>query len=101
MLLPRPPAAAIFAGLTLLALACVMIYWPGLSGPFLFDDFANLDALGQYNGVRDWQTFKLFVLGNASGPTGRPIAMLSFLIDARNWPTDPRPFKTTNLSFTF
>ena len=97
MLLPRPSAAAIFAGLTLLALACVMIYWPGLSGPFLFDDFANLDALGQYNGVRDWQTFKLFVLGNASGPTGRPVAMLSFLIDARNWPTEPRPFKTTNL----
>ncbi len=74
-----------------------MIYWPGLSGPFLFDDFANLDALGKYNGVRDWETFKLFVLGNASGPTGRPVAMLSFLIDARNWPTDPRPFKTTNL----
>ncbi len=97
MLLPRPSAAAIFAGLTLLSLSCVMIYWPGLSGPFLFDDFANLDALGQYNGVRDWQTFKLFVLGNASGPTGRPVAMLSFLIDARNWPTDPRPFKTTNL----
>ncbi len=97
MLLSRPPTAVISAGLVLLALTCVMIYWPGLSGPFLFDDFANLDALGKYNGVKDWGTFRLFVFGNASGPTGRPIAMLSFLIDARNWPTDPRPFKTTNL----
>lgn len=95
--LSRPSIITLAAGLTLLALACAAVYWPGLRGPFLFDDFANLNALGEYNGVRDWETFRLFVFGNTSGPTGRPVAMLSFLIDATNWPTDPRPFKTTNL----
>jgi hypothetical protein len=73
------------------------VYWPGLAGPFLFDDFANLTALGDYGGIRNWETFKLFVFGNHSGPTGRPIAMLSFLLNATNWPTNPWPFKFTNL----
>ncbi len=96
--LPRPSVVVTFAGLILLTLICIIVYWPGLSGPFLFDDFANLNALGKYNGVRDWETFRLFVFGNTSGPTGRPVTMLSFLMDANNWPTDPRPFKTTNLA---
>ena len=73
------------------------IYWPGLSGPFLFDDFANLDALGAYGGVVDWESLKLFVLGNNSGPTGRPISMLSFLLNDFTWPSTAHSFKYTNL----
>jgi tetratricopeptide (TPR) repeat protein len=85
------------SALYLLALLSATCYWPGLSGPFLFDDYANLPALGAFNGVRDWATFKLYLFGNQSGPTGRPLAMLSFLIDDNNWPSDPRAFKYTNL----
>ena len=83
--------------LPLLVLLTAVVYWPGLTGPFLFDDFANLDALGQYGGVRDLETLRLFVLGGHSGPAGRPIALLSFLLDSTTWPADPRPFKVTNL----
>ena len=86
--------AAIFVALALLAITA---YWPGLSGPFLFDDFANLNALGKFGGVRDFDTLKLYLFGGYSGPTGRPISLLSFLIDGQNWPTDPAPFKRTNL----
>lgn len=77
--------------------AVVIAYWPGLTGPWLLDDFGSLVKLGDYGGVRDWETFKTFVFGGTAGPTGRPLALLSFLIDGQNWPTDAWPFKRTNL----
>lgn len=73
------------------------VYWPGLKGPFLFDDFANLDALGKYNSVHDWETLHLYVFGNTAGPSGRPLSMLSFLLNDNTWPSDPWSFKYTNL----
>ena len=81
-----------------LVLLCVAgAYWPGLSGPFIFDDFGSIPALGNRGGVVDWESFKSFVFGGHSGPTGRPISLLTFLIDANNWPADAWPFKRTNL----
>ena len=77
--------------------AVVIAYWPGLAGPWLFDDFDSLSALGDFGGVRDWETFKAFVLGGTAGPTGRPLALLSFLIDGQDWPTEAWPFKRTNV----
>jgi len=74
-----------------------LIYWPGLAGGFLFDDYSNLKLLGQYGPVDDWQTFWLYILSGFSGPTGRPLAYLSFLVDANHWPADPWPFKRTNV----
>lgn len=88
---------AYYGGWILLLFVTVLAYWPGLSGPFLFDDFGTLAALGNLGGVRDWFTFKAFVFGGYSGPTGRPLALLSFLIDGNNWPTDAWPFKRSNL----
>lgn len=78
-------------------LAVVLAYWPGLVGPFVLDDFSSLGSLGNLGGVTDWETFRAFVFGGTAGPTGRPVALLSFLIDGNNWPTDPWPFKRTNL----
>lgn len=89
---------AITGGWALLLLACVIAYLPGLKGPFIFDDFGSIAPLGSLGGVTDWTTFKAFVLGGFAGPTGRPLALLSFLIDANNWPADPWPFKRTNLA---
>ena len=87
----------LLAGWALLFLAATWAYWPGLRGPFLFDDFGSIEDLGDLGGVVDWHTFKAFVFGGHAGPTGRPLALLSFLIDGNNWPTDPWPFKRTNL----
>ena len=88
---------AITGGWAFLLLACVIAYLPGLKGPFIFDDFGSIAPLGSLGGVTDWTTFKAFVFGGFAGPTGRPLALLSFLIDANNWPADPWPFKRTNL----
>ena len=91
-----PQLVAAIAWVVLLA-AAVLAYWPGLAGPFVLDDLGSVAALGDYGGVTDWHTFKSFVFGGNAGPTGRPIALLSFLIDGNNWPADAWPFKRTNL----
>jgi tetratricopeptide (TPR) repeat protein len=88
---------AVAIGCLLLVAAVVFAYWPGLRGPFMLDDHGSIAALGNYGGVVDWQTLKSFVLGGNAGPTGRPLSLLTFLIDATDWPADPAPFKRTNL----
>ncbi len=85
------------AAALLLVVAAVLAYMPGLAGPFVFDDFGSLSRLGDLGGIRDWATFKAFVLSGDAGPTGRPLALLTFVLDGTNWPTDPAPFKRTNL----
>lgn len=81
-----------------LFLACaVLAYAPGLRGGFVFDDFANLPALGAYGPIHDLPSFWRYLTSGSADPTGRPIALLSFLIDAHDWPADPLPFKRTNL----
>ena len=79
------------------SLLAVVAYGPGLSGPFVLDDFTTIAQLGNLGGVTNWETFNAFVFGGTAGPTGRPVALLSFLIDGNNWPTEALPFKRTNL----
>jgi tetratricopeptide (TPR) repeat protein len=84
-------------GLGLLLALASAVYLPGLSGGFLFDDFVNLDALGRYGRVDTWPVFWRYITSGTADPVGRPLALLTFLLDARDWPADPRPFLRTNL----
>ena len=86
-----------YAGLTVLLLAGWIAYYPGLSGGFLFDDFVNLDSLGKNGAIQDWPAFWRYVTSGIADPLGRPVSLLSFLIDANNWPADPAPFLRTSL----
>ena len=85
------------------AAACVALalivwaYWPGLAGPFLFDDYGNLDDIGAFGPPDRWPGLLYYLTSGQADPTGRPVALLSFLLDAREWPADPWPFKRTNL----
>ncbi len=72
-------------------------YWPGLGGPFLLDDWGTLPKLGAYGPVDNFTTLISYVTSGVAGPSGRPLALLSFLIDARNWPAGPWAFKLTNV----
>jgi len=72
-------------------------YAPGLSGSFLFDDYANLPALGAYGPINDGASFWRYLTSGGADITGRPVALLTFLLDAQSWPADPYPFKRTNL----
>lgn len=84
-------------GITLILCAAALLYWPGISGPFVLDDIVNISRLGEFGGVNNFDAFRQFVFGNTSAPSGRPVAMTSFLIDAQGWPADPASFKYTNI----
>jgi tetratricopeptide (TPR) repeat protein len=80
--------------------ACLLVgvaYWPGRLGPFIFDDAANLPALGEQGPIRDAAAFARYITSGKGDPTGRPIALLSFLANAQDWPANPLPFKLTNI----
>ena len=72
-------------------------YRVGLSGDFLFDDYANLPALGATGPIDSPPAFWRYVTSGTADPTGRPLAMASFLLNAHDWPANPYPFKLTNL----
>lgn len=84
-------------GWALVLAAAWLAYRPGMSGGFLFDDFVNLDALGRWGPVADAPSFLRYITSGKADPTGRPLALLSFLLDAHTWPADPAPFLRTNL----
>jgi protein O-mannosyl-transferase len=72
------------------------VYLPGLSGPFLFDDYVILPSLEQYGKLDNWSSLKLYLFSGNSGPLGRPLSLLSFLIDGTTF-SHPERFKFTNL----
>lgn len=84
-------------GLSLLLALTWIAYVPGLHGGFLFDDFANLPALGDTGPVDNWPAFWRYITSGIADPTGRPLTLLTFLLDANNWPADSHSFKRTNL----
>ena len=83
--------------LALAIAACYAAYAPGLDSGFLFDDAANLPVLGDFGRIDNLAALLRYLTAGRADPTGRPVAQLSFLVDARNWPADPIPFKRTNL----
>lgn len=83
------------AALLLILLAYAWLAWPALSGPFVFDDFPNLqnlELLGSNVSGNLGHYLASFI-----GSPGRPIAALSFLINDSAWPSEPFSFKYTNL----
>ncbi|WP_154224012.1 hypothetical protein [Marinicella rhabdoformis] len=73
------------------------LYYPALAGAFIFDDYHSLSFLKYINGDVNLDNVLNFISFADTGPLKRPISVLSFLIDGNNWPTDPFPFKRTNL----
>lgn len=91
--------SALLFGFVLLAILLVtfLVYKPGLSGSFLLDDTVNLQPLGAEGGIDSRQAALDFIIGNSSGPAGRPVSMASFLLDGQDWPAPASRFKYTNL----
>jgi len=90
----RVYCSLLFLGLFVLT---IRLYLPGLEGIFLVDDAVNLAPLNNNGGVTDANNFLAFVFGNHSGMLGRPVSMLSFLIDDQYFPGSVRSYRYTNL----
>jgi hypothetical protein len=88
---------AIACALAVVLLAAWWAYYPGLDGSYLFDDYINLNALGITGPVDGWAAFARYITSGIADPLGRPITLLTFLLDSQNWPAEPYSFKRTNV----
>ncbi|RYD15541.1 MAG: hypothetical protein EOP90_06200 [Lysobacteraceae bacterium] len=81
-----------------LALTCV-VYWPGLSGGWFFDDFPNIvdnaDVQPQRLGVSE---LVAAALSSPASDLKRPLASLSFVANHAMGGLDPFGWKLTNLA---
>lgn len=91
------PTGSTYAGVLAVLVISVLVYLPGLDGPFLFDDPPNLiiPISAWLDGKTGWQEI---LLGNRSGIFGRPVSMLTFVANAAASGLEPFPFKVTNLA---
>ncbi|MEO1892160.1 MAG: hypothetical protein ABGX84_05060 [Alcanivorax sp.] len=83
--------------LATIVLASLFTLWPVLTGPFLFDDYSNLDALRLLGGDITAEGLRAYTTEKSAGPTGRPLSMISFLINDLYWPSSAHSFKHTNI----
>ncbi|MFV2058571.1 MAG: tetratricopeptide repeat protein, partial [Thiohalomonadales bacterium] len=75
----------------------LIIYWPGLKGSFLFDDYPNFEPLGSTAQTSTYTRIVNFIFTGGAGPTGRPVSLASFIINDNAWPSNAWGFKYTNL----
>jgi len=82
----------------LVCLLTVVIYYPGLSGDYMFDDMANIlnnkrldiDAL-------DPESIYAASMSSGSGALRRPVSMVSFALNRHFFGNEPRSWKVINL----
>ncbi len=67
-----------FLLLTLVAGLLIWAYWPGAAGPSLLDDKSSVSVLEV---LEDTSRARDFVLGDTSGPLGRPVSMATFVLE--------------------
>lgn len=81
------------------ALLVALLYWPGLSGGWFFDDFPNIvdnqDVQPAHLGVAEILTA---ALSSPASDIGRPLASLSFVANYAVNGMDPFGWKLTNLA---
>ena len=78
----------------ILAAGAVLLYLPGVSGAFYYDDYANLSGLAEISG---WTSFWDFVRSGQAGPLGRPISLFTFALQHSSWPNDGESLLLINI----
>lgn len=74
------------------------VYWAGLPGGFFFDDGPSLlQAPGIRMTELSWESVQQAWGSGGAGPTGRPVAQLSFALNHLLSGFSPQPYKFTNL----
>lgn len=74
------------------------VYWPGLSGRFLFDDFPNIVSNDRVHAATlDWKALKTAASAYQPGDFGRPLATITFAVNYAIGGTDPWGYKVGSL----
>lgn len=81
-----------FIGILVIAWLC---YRPALNGDFQLDDRSNLSGLAA---IDDRQTAIDFIIAGEAGPTGRPLALATFALQADEWNQGARSFIAVNIA---
>lgn len=83
----------------LILLAAALVYWPGMSGGFIFDDHSNIltNPRIQIESL-DAESLSRAAKGYEPGVYGRPLSTLSFALDHYFHGKDPRGYKLTSLA---
>lgn len=94
----RSKVYLVFAWL-ILATVIFIVYFPGLSGDYVFDDLSNIvNNAPLHIGALDWSGVRSAIGSGDAGPLGRPLSVLSFALNFYATGLDPFFFKLTNLS---
>lgn len=77
--------------------AGIFVLSPGLHGPFILDDLANI-VQNPFLSPTEWdaEATRKAVLGTTSGPSRRPVSMATFAANVATTGMHPLPFKITN-----
>src|SRR5690606_38852764 len=94
--LRSPLAKTALAAIALLLLTG-LVYYPGLSGDFVFDDFGNIVFNNRIHAeTLTWEAISR-AAGAYQGPIGRPLATISFALDYAIGGQSAYAFKVHNL----
>jgi hypothetical protein len=97
LILKQPRSTSIALYLVALFALVLLLYWPGLSGGFFFDDKANILDVPELK-LEELSLHSVLDLSTAgiAGPLGRPVSLLSFALNYYSSGFDPFIFKLTN-----
>lgn len=78
----------------------ILVYYPGLDGPFILDDYSNITnnkIIFNPENLQDFESLRAAALSSGSGVLKRPISMISFAFNIFFFGNNPYSFKVTNL----
>lgn len=95
----RMPKRLVRIGLLIALVAIALVYWPGLSGDFNFDDRPNILDNPRYKFDRlTWDVLVQIVGSGDAGTLKRPLPMISFALNILSTGFDPYYFKLWNVA---
>jgi len=83
------------AGVAVALVLTLLVYWSGLDGPFVLDDGTNI--VKTWIADPDWDAVRYTLAHNVSGPLGRGVSVLSFMLTGQLHGPEPWGFKFHNL----
>lgn len=77
---------------------CLFIYWPGVHGGFVMDDFPNIVRNAAVH-ITSLNVHSLLAaaFSSHSGPLDRPLSMITFALNEYFWGPSPFSMKVTNI----